>query len=89
LLMQWTKKAPKYLCWVAYWILLMQFIDLFVVVLPAHHRTGVHFTDILSSLLCLAGIGGILGWLFLRKLGSAPLFPTRDPRLAASIKLTN
>ena len=40
LLQQWTKKNPKYLCWVAWWILGMQFLDMYVIVLPAFHKTG-------------------------------------------------
>jgi hypothetical protein len=87
LLLQWTKKNPKYLCMVAGWILFMQFIDLYVVVLPALHKNG--FSPSLFDLLAFVGIGGILGWLFLRKLGSSPLFPVRDPRLAASMQITN
>jgi hypothetical protein len=87
LLLQWTKKKPKYLCWTASWILFMQFIDMYVVVLPALHPGGLapHILD----LFAFVGIGGILGWLFFRSLGRTNLFPTRDPRLAASLKLTN
>jgi hypothetical protein len=35
------------------------------------------------------GIAGILGWVFLNSLGKTNLFPTRDPRLAASLKISN
>jgi hypothetical protein len=87
LLLQWTKKKTKWLCWTAVWILTMQFVDLYVIVLPALHPGGVapHLLD----LLAFAGIGGILGWLFLRNLARTPIFPTRDPRLAAALVLTN
>ncbi len=87
LLQQWTKKHPKYLCYVAWWILGMQFIDIYVIVLPALHKTG--FSPSIFDLASFVGIGGILGWLFLQKLARSPLFPTRDPRLEESIKLTN
>ena len=33
--------------------------------------------------------GGILGWLFFRNLTANYLFPTKDPRLAGSLKLSN
>ncbi len=89
LLFQATKKNPRFLCWVAWWILGMQFLDIFVIVLPARHPTGLHFGDVILSLLTFTGIGGIMGWLFIGKLSRGPLFPTRDPRLAASIALTN
>ena len=87
LLQQWTKKNPKYLCYVAWWVLGMQFLDMYVIVLPAFHKTG--FSPSIFDISSWVGIGGILGWLFLRNLGRSPLFPTRDPRLEESIKLTN
>ena len=65
----------------------MQLIDIYVIVLPALHRTGFHPS--ILDLLAFVGIGGLVGWLWFRVLGSANLFPTRDPRLAASLKITN
>ena len=87
LLLQWTKKKPKFLCMVAVWILLMQMVDVYVIVLPALHPGGLSVSPF--DISALIGIGGILGWLFFRNLGSAPLFPLRDPRLEGSLKLTN
>ena len=89
LLTQWVKKIPQKLKYVAMWILFMQLVDIFVIVLPFFRRGGFGFFDLLFSLLTLCGIGGVLGWLFFRKLTADYLFPTKDPRLAASLKLTN
>jgi hypothetical protein len=86
LLFQFTKKT-KLINHVAVWILIMQLLDLYVIVLPNLHRTG--FSPSIFDLLSLVGIGGILGWLWFRHLGQSWLFPTRDPRLAGSLKLTN
>jgi hypothetical protein len=86
LLFQATKKT-KLINFVAVWILLMQLLDVYVIVLPALHPTGWHPS--LLDILSIVGIGGILGWLFLKNLGKYNLFPTRDPRLAGSLKLTN
>ena len=86
LLFQFTKKS-KLINYAAVWILLMQLVDLYVVILPNLHRTG--FNPSIFDLTSLVGIGGILGWLFLRHLGQSYLFPTRDPRLAGSLKLSN
>lgn len=86
LLFQATKKT-KLIDWVAVWILLMHLLDVYVIVLPALHPRG--FSPSVLDLLALAGIGGILGWLFLRNVARSSLFPTRDPRLALSLKLTN
>ena len=88
LLFQFTKKS-NLINFCAIWILLMQVLDLFVIVLPALHPTGVHFSDLLFSACSLIAIAGPLCWLFLKKLSSAHLFPKRDPRLAGSLKLTN
>lgn len=97
LLTQWVKKHPDRLKYVAYLILTMQLLDMYIVVLPAVpealHRTGViqavGFHPSIFDLLALLGIGGVVGWLWFRALASANLFPTRDPRLIGSIKLTN
>ncbi len=91
LLTQWVKKAPQYLKYMAMWILLMQLLDMFIIVLafqPAN-IDGFGFKALFFSIFPVIGIGGILGWLFLRNLTSGHLYPTKDPRLAASLKLTN
>ncbi len=87
LLTQWVKKKPVYLCYVAAWILCMHFLDLYVVVLPQLHYKG--FSPSFFDLFAFLGVGGVVVSLWLRKLPSAFLFPTRDPRLAASLNLTN
>jgi hypothetical protein len=88
LLFQFTKKSGL-INFCAVWILLMQLLDLFVVVLPALHPTGVHFADLFFGACAVAAIAGMLGWLFLGKLGRTCLFPKRDPRLLGSLKLSN
>ena len=67
----------------------MQLLDVFVIVLPALHPEGVRFSDVFCSACSLVGIGGILGWLFLKNIVKSNLFPMRDPRLLGSIKLSN
>ena len=86
LLFQGIKKS-KYINYVACWVLLMQLVDIYVIVLPALHRTG--FSPSLLDLTSFVGIGGILGWLFFQNIVKSYLFPTRDPRLLGSLKLTN
>jgi hypothetical protein len=93
LLTQWVKKNTNYLGYVAYGMIAMQILDLFIIVIPAlgmaQDRISFNFWDVIYALCPLVGIGGILGWLFLRKLSASALFPTRDPRLALSINLHN
>ena len=89
LLFQYTKKNPRFLCGVAAWILCMQFLDIYIIVIPALRPEFTGFAPHFFAVTAFIGIGGILAWLFLQKLGQATIFPTRDPRLAESIKLTN
>ncbi|HEV3410288.1 MAG TPA: hypothetical protein VG095_08330, partial [Chthoniobacterales bacterium] len=58
LLLRSTKKNVKLLCYVAGWILFMQVLDMYIVVLPELHRTGVHFH--ILDLLPLVGIAATL-----------------------------
>ena len=87
LLFQGTKKNPKWLCAVAGWILVMQLLDIYVIVMPMIHQKGFapHLLDITS----FVGIGGVLGFFFLNSLPKSSLYPVRDPRIAESIRLTN
>ena len=87
LLLRSIKKHPRQLCYVAAWILLMQMLDMYLVVLPALHGTGVHVS--LWDFTALIAIGATLAFVYLRIVGKTSLFPVRDPRLAQSLKLVN
>jgi hypothetical protein len=87
LLLQSIKKHPHQLCYVAGWIVFMRMLDMYIVVLPALHGTGVHLS--LWDFIPLIGIGAALGFVYLRIVGKASLFPMRDPRLIESLKLVN
>ena len=87
LLLQSIKKHPHQLCWVAAWILFMQLLDIYLVVLPALHGTGVHLS--LWDFAALIAIGATLAFVYLRMVGRTSLFPVRDPRLVESLKLVN
>ena len=87
LLLRSIKKHPSQLCYVAAWILLMQMLDIYLVVLPALHGTGVHVS--LWDFAALIAIGSTLAFAYLRIVGKTSLFPIRDPRLVESLKLVN
>jgi hypothetical protein len=87
LLFQGTKKNPKWLCSVAGWLLLMQLLDIYIIVLPILHVHG--FAPSVLDVTCVVGIGGVLGALFLKNLPKNSLIPVRDPRIEESIHLTN
>lgn len=87
LLLRSIKKHPHQLCYMAAWILLMQMLDIYVVVLPALHGTGVHVS--LWDFAALVAIGATLAFVYLRIVGKTSLFPVRDPRLVESLKIVN
>ena len=87
LLQQNLKKKPRSICMVAGWILFMQLVDIYIIVMPMLHHDG--FAPHPLDLLALIAIGAPLGYLFIRNLGKSSLFPVRDPRLALSLKLKN
>ena len=87
LLLRSIKKHPNQLCYVAAWILFMQLLDIYLVVLPALHGTGVHVS--LWDFSALIAMGATLAFAFLRIVGKTSLFPVRDPRLIESLKLVN
>ncbi|HRJ71178.1 MAG TPA: hypothetical protein PLS03_03075 [Terrimicrobiaceae bacterium] len=81
------KKTPMFLCGMACWILLMHMLDMYIIVLPALHKTGIAFNFL--DLFSLIAIGCTLAAVFLKRLGDASLYPVRDPRLPQSIALKN
>ncbi|HEX4086898.1 MAG TPA: hypothetical protein VHY22_18430 [Chthoniobacteraceae bacterium] len=87
LLLQWTKKTLKVICSVAGWILVMQYLDLYIIIMPMLHKTG--FAPSLLDVFPFLGIGGVMGVFFLWILPKNNLFPQRDPRLPESLRLSN
>ena len=87
LLMRSVKKQPTVLCCIAGWILCMQLLDMYLIVLPSLHGTGIHLS--ILDFLPLLGIGGTLAFFYLRIIGTTSLFPVRDPRLIESLRITN
>jgi hypothetical protein len=87
LLLRSIKKEPRRLCVVAGWILCMQMLDIYIIVLPALHGAGVQVS--IWDLVSLIAIGATLGFAYLRIVPRTSLFPVRDPRLIESLELTN
>jgi hypothetical protein len=88
LLFQGLKKS-KLINFTAVWILAMQFLDIFLIIIPELKPHGFSFSAALAAIFPWLAIGGCLGLLFLRHLGQGYLFPTKDPRLAGSLKASN
>jgi hypothetical protein len=87
LLLRSIKQNPHQLCFVAAWILCMQMLDIYVIILPAFHGTGVHLS--IWDFVPIISIGATLAFIYLRILGRTSVFPVRDPRLIESINLKN
>ena len=87
LLLRSIKKEPHRLSMIAGWILLMQALDMYLIVLPSLHGTGVRLS--IWDLLCPVAIGCSLAFVYLRLVGQTSLFPVRDPRLIESLRLKN
>ncbi|MDQ6626038.1 MAG: hypothetical protein M3Y69_07860 [Verrucomicrobiota bacterium] len=87
LLVRSPKRHPHQLVKIASWIIFMQLIDMYVVILPELHRTGVrfHFLDVVP----LLAMGGTLAFLYLRIVAKSSLFPVRDPRVIESLRILN
>src|SRR6266478_8000219 len=63
LLMRSPKKKPHRLCLIAGWIVFMQMVDLYIVILPALHGPGVLVS--IWDFMPLLGMGGTLAFVFL------------------------
>jgi hypothetical protein len=87
LLFEYTKRNSKFLAAISVWVLIMHLIDTYVTIMPFMHPTGVQI-DILD-VLCIFAIGCPLVFIFLTTLGKVGLFPSKDPRLLESLKLSN
>ena len=87
LLVRSPKKKPHRLCLIAAWIIFMQMVDMYIVVLPVLHGTGVHVS--IWDFVPLLGIGATLAFFYLWILRKSSLFPNRDPRLLESIHTIN
>jgi hypothetical protein len=87
LLIQGVKKKPHRLCLMAGWIVFMQAIDLYIVILPALHGKGVLVS--IWDFMPLIGMGATLGFVFLWILRRSSTFPNRDPRLVESLHIVN
>ena len=86
LLTRWTKRVPVRLAFVAVWILLMRYVDLYWLTQPSmSHGAGVHLHWM--DLAVLIGIGGLWVGVFAMHLKDKPLLASNDPRLAEVLEI--
>jgi hypothetical protein len=87
LLIQGLKKQPGRLCIIAGWLIFMQMVDIYIVILPALHGPGIAIS--IWDFMPLLGIGATLGFVYLWILRRSSSFPNRDPRLLESLHFVN
>ncbi len=82
-----SKRNKTVLLSMAILIIVMQFMDLYWIVMPTLHHHGVHFSwmDITTWL----GIGGVFFYLFWKEFTSHPIVPVKDENLQKSITFIN
>jgi hypothetical protein len=70
------KRDIRKLVWLAIWLILMRWVDLFWIIEPNFSKNlSITFADIVVPI----AIGGIWLWFFFRKLALMPLLPAYDP----------
>ncbi|MGO8795765.1 MAG: hypothetical protein ACLQLC_13160 [Candidatus Sulfotelmatobacter sp.] len=69
------KRNIRKLVWVAIWLLVIRYLDLFWIIEPNFSKT---LTVTLADIVVPIAIGGIWLWYFFRNLGSLPLVPAYD-----------
>ena len=69
------KRNIRKLVWVALWLLLMTYVDLFWIIEPSFSST---FRVTIADVVVPIAIGGIWLWYFFRNLASLPLLPAYD-----------
>jgi hypothetical protein len=87
LLVRGPKKKPLQLCLIAGWLVFMQMLDIYIVILPALHGTGVLIS--IWDFMPLLGMGATLAFFFLWIVRRSSTFPNRDPRLLESLHIVN
>jgi len=81
LLSQNLKRDPHKIIWVAAFMMLMRWVDLYWLIIPNFPDTRGHLQFSPISIAAMAGIGGLWVFFFLRNLRSRPLIPLHDPML--------
>ena len=69
------KRNIRTLVWVAAWLMLMRYVDLFLIIEPNFSKT---LTVTIADVVVPIAIGGIWLWYFFRNLAALPLLPVYD-----------
>ncbi len=82
-----VKRNMKTLLFMAIWMVLIQIVDFYWLVMPNVDVTGIHLDS--TDVLVFVSMGGLFfGWFF-RNFGKNAIVPFNDPRIKESINLRN
>ena len=82
-----AKRSFGWLLFMAIYMLIMHYMDIYWIVMPTYFEHGAQFGWLEIS--TLMGVGGIFVWLFWRKYTAGALVPVKDPGLQISIETVN
>jgi len=80
-----VKQVFSFMIPVCIWAWLMHFVDLSFNILPVPHPEGFPLKWVWLYAGCMAFMGGVLSWRFLKEYASHPPYPLKDPRLAEAM----
>src|SRR6266576_299795 len=80
-----VKSIFHYMSAICVWAWLMHWVDLSFNILPVPHPEGFPLQWIWLYAGCVAFMGGLLSWRFLKEYASHPPFPIKDPRLVEAM----
>jgi hypothetical protein len=80
-----VKSVFKFMTPICIWAWCMHFVDLSFNILPVPHKEGFPLRWLWLYLGCVAFMGGILSWRFLKEYAAHPVYPVKDPRLAEAM----
>ena len=87
LMPRFVKRNLSLMRFIALWILVMHWLDIYWLVIPNLHHHSVHFSWM--DLTATFGIGGIFFWYFWTKFSANATVPVNDPNLEKSIRMVN
>ncbi|MBD3377187.1 hypothetical protein GF406_19310 [candidate division KSB1 bacterium] len=81
-----SKRNLTFLTTISLWLLLMQWLDLYWMIMPTLHPHSTHFSWL--DVTTLLGIGGVFVGLFFNKVQKQEIVPVNDPKLPQSLEFT-
>ncbi len=87
LMSRYVKRNRKTLAFWAFWILIIEFVDIYWLVMPSLSKDAIPFHP--ADLLCWIGASAIFVGAAAMRMKGKNLVPTKDPRLADSLAFLN